>query len=84
MNSLVSFLLYISILMIAIGYVNQIKKCEEPKVEYRYIPRTFEQEQDDPVKVSQLFNSMFADQSVWMSGYRLGGTIGKKDAHKLQ
>ena len=69
--------------MIAIGYVNQIKKCAEPKVEYRYIPRTFEQEQDDPVKVSQLFNSMFTDQSVWMSGYRLGGTTSRKDVHKL-
>lgn len=83
MNSFIALLLYISILMIAVGYVNQIKKTEPPQVEYRYIPRTFEQEQDDPVKASQLFNSMFSDQSVWMSGYRLGGTTGHKDAHKL-
>ena len=72
MNSLIVFMLYISILMIAIGYVNQIKKCPPNKIVYRYIPRTFDQEQDNPVKVSQLFNNMFTDQTVWMAGYRLG------------
>ena len=83
MNTIAVFLLYIGILFIFAGYVKQMSSIKpDTKIEYRYIPRTFEQEQENPVKVSQLFNSMFTDQSIWLSGYRLGGTSGKKDAHK--
>lgn len=83
MNSIGVFFLYVGILMIFTGYSKQLSDVTpEPIIEYRYIPRTFEQEQENPVKVSQLFSSMFTDQSIWMSGYRLGGTSGKKDAHK--
>jgi len=66
MKSFVLLLMFAAFLAITIGYINQIKTCPAPKIEYRYIPRTFEQEQNEPVKLSQLFNSMFVDPTPWV------------------
>lgn len=68
MKSLIIILTFIGILAVTVGYVNQIKKCPPPKVEYRYIPRTFEEEQENPPKVSELFNTMFSQPSPWIRG----------------
>jgi len=65
--------------MVTVGYINQLQKCPPPKVEYRYIPRTFDQEQDNPVRVSQLFNNMFQEPSVWISGFKIAGK-GRKNS----
>lgn len=72
MKSIVILLWFIGIIAIVIGYINQIQQCPPPKVEYRYIPRTFEEEQNDPVKITQLFRGMFEQPSPWAAGYRLG------------
>lgn len=72
MQAIVLLLLFVGIIILVIGYVNQLKKCPPPKVEYRYIPRTFTDEQNDPVRVSQLFRNMFEEPTPWLAGYRLG------------
>jgi hypothetical protein len=66
MKTLIIILLFIGALSITIGYMNQVKSCPATKIEYRYIPRTFEQEQNEPVKISQLFNSMFTQPTPWI------------------
>lgn len=71
MKLLILSLLFFGILMVVIGYINQLHKCPPPKIEYRYIPRTFKQEQDNPVKVSQLFSNMFEEPSPWIAGFKL-------------
>lgn len=58
--------IFIGILLITINIVNNRKKCEKPKVEYRYIPRTFDEEQAEPVYVSDIFKTMFSQQSPWI------------------
>lgn len=68
MKSLIIVLTFLGIIGIVIGYVNQLKKCPPPKIEYRYIPRTFEQDQENPVKISQLFHTMFTEPSPWVRG----------------
>ena len=70
MKSIVMLLSFFAILMIAIGYINQLKKCPPSRVEYRYIPRTFQEEQDNPVKVSELYEQMFNEPSPWISGFK--------------
>jgi len=72
MKSIVILLTFAGILAITIGYINQIKQCPPPKIEYRYIPRTFEEEQNNPVQVSKIYRDMFEDPSVWMAGVRIG------------
>lgn len=72
MTTLILFLLMAGIIAVIVGYVNQKKKCPAPQIEYRFIPRTFEEEQNDPVRASQLFRNMFEDPTPWLSGYRMG------------
>jgi len=72
MKSIIVLLSFIGIVSVIIGYINQIKVCPPPRVEYRYIPRTFEDEQNDPVKVTKLFRNMFEEPTPWIAGQRLG------------
>lgn len=69
MRTIIVILTFLGIIAIAIGYVNQIKKCPPPKVEYRYVPRTFQQDQDNPVKISELFNVMFTEPTPWIRSF---------------
>lgn len=73
MKALILGLIYLGIMMVTIGYVNQLKKCPPVKVEYRFIPRTFEEEQDNPVSTAQIFDNMFTDATPWIAGTRIGG-----------
>lgn len=68
MRSLITILAFLGILSITVGYINQLKKCPPPKIEYRYIPRTFQQDQENPVKVSELYHTMFAEPTPWIRG----------------
>lgn len=72
MKSIIVLLSFVGIVALVIGYVNQLQTCPPPRVEYRYIPRTFEDEQNDPVRISKLFNNMFEKPSPWLAGYRMG------------
>lgn len=64
-----SFLLNLLLLggmaLIVMGYQKQLAVPEAPKVEYKFIPRTFKEEQESPVKVSEIFSDMFDRQSPW-------------------
>jgi len=73
MRLLLLMLLFIGTLMITVGYINQKHKCPQCKVEYRYIPRTFEQDQDNPVRTSQLFADMFNEPSPWIGDFKISG-----------
>ena len=71
MKSLVVLMTFTGIIAIIIGYINQIKQCPVPKIEYRYIPRTFTEEQENPVKISELYNTMFLEPTPWLHGMTL-------------
>lgn len=65
MKSLVLFLLYIGIILIAIGYIKSNQRCPPPRVEFRYIPRTFKEEQENPTPVLSVYGSLFSQSSPW-------------------
>jgi len=67
MKGILILMLYIGITMIIIGYMKNYEKCEEPKIEYRYVQRTFFEEQIAPTNLRKSFNGMFNDQSSWLS-----------------
>lgn len=54
--SLILILLAIGIILIY--SVTTRKKCENT-VTYKYLPRTFKEEQENPVKVGEIFSDMF-------------------------
>ena len=44
---------------------SEVSKCEQ-KVIYKYLPRTLEEEETEPIFVSQIFSPMFTQPSVWI------------------
>jgi hypothetical protein len=63
------------IILICVGVVCLVlgissKSGKDPKTEivYRYIPRTFDEEQEEPVFVTDIFKTMFSQPGVWEAG----------------
>ncbi len=66
MKSLVVILLCLGIIMIVTGYnKSMINNNKNTKIEYRYVPRTFFEEQNAPQNLQKSFNSLFNDRSTW-------------------
>ena len=40
------------------------RKCPDPVIEYRFIPRTFAEEAENPVITSDLFKNLFFENSL--------------------
>jgi hypothetical protein len=38
----------------------------EPKIIYKYLPRTLEEEENEPVFATEIFKTMFSQPSVWI------------------
>jgi hypothetical protein len=69
MKSIVLILAMVGIILIATGYVKSNLQCPPPKIEYRYITKTFEDEQDvqTPIMSMSGMYSMFEDDSAWIT-----------------
>tara|TARA_B110000208_G_C11798290_1_gene440662 strand:- start:4663 stop:4917 length:255 start_codon:yes stop_codon:yes gene_type:complete len=65
MRSLSILVLIIGLLLLVTGYIEQKKMCAKPKIEYRYIPRNFYEEQNSEVDLKSMFSDMFSKQSIW-------------------
>lgn len=62
-KSLAFFFLFLGIVMITIGYIKADKP--EPIVEYRYVPRSFKEEQENPIPLMANFGTMFTERTPW-------------------
>jgi hypothetical protein len=65
----VLFLLFTGVILAVFDLARIFKSCPKNKVVYRYIPRTFEQEQDEPISVSVVFRDLFNESSPWVAGF---------------
>lgn len=45
--------------------------CGAPRVEYRYVPRSFIDEQDDPLPLKDLVGDMFDRQAPWKASFNI-------------
>jgi len=66
-QGLIFLLIFFGLLFLAIGVVKDNKVCNNEKVIYRYIPRTPDEENSEPVFVSDLFETMFSQPSPWVN-----------------
>ena len=48
-------LLFVGFVFVVIGFMNQMRVSAKPVVEYRYVPRTFDEEQKEPPILTDLF-----------------------------
>ena len=59
-------LLIIFLITIEITKINTKRSCPLPVIEYRYVPRSFKDEQEQPVSIEDIFGVMFSKPSPWM------------------
>ena len=64
MKGIILTLLVIGITMILVGFHKKNLKCPPPKVIYKFIPRTFEEEQENPPQVTRIFDKMFKSPNI--------------------
>lgn len=63
MKSIVLFFFLVGLMMIIIG--NKKFSCLPPRVEYRYIPRSFTAEQYDRVPILATYGKLFTHADPW-------------------
>jgi len=68
MKSIILILAIIGIICMASGYIQNNLQCPPPRIQYRYIDRTFEQEQNntEPILSVSGMASMFENSDPWM------------------
>lgn len=73
MKGFLFFLLFIGLIFVVTGYIQSNQQCPPPVVVYRYIPRTFEEEQDNPAPLMSVFGKMFEEPDQYMKyrGYAM-------------
>lgn len=59
---------FIGIILIVIALTLAMNKCPGQQIVYRYIPRTPQEELNEPIHVSDIFSTMFSQQSPWIGG----------------
>jgi hypothetical protein len=60
-------ILLIGIILLTVYFLSlSTTTNSEPKIIYKYLPRTLEEEETDPIFVSQIFKTMFTQPSVWI------------------
>jgi hypothetical protein len=59
-------IVFIGIIFIVVNIVQDRFACQKKQIIVRYIPRTFDEEQEDPVYVSDAFKSMWSHKSPWI------------------
>ncbi len=70
MKVLITLILIIGFIFLILGYIYQLQKCPPPRIEYKYIPRTFEESQDNPIHVSLLYEDIFKEPDIWVAKFR--------------
>lgn len=79
MKSLIVFFFLLGVILIIYGQQSNI--CPPPRIEYRYIPRTFEQEQLDRVPILATYGDLFTKSSPWTDSIGYPGIFyDKKEA----
>ena len=66
---IVLVLFLIGIIFIVIELTKSYNECPQRKIEYRYLPRTFKEEQDSPVPIDEVYGSMFNQASPWIGSF---------------
>ncbi len=58
----------VSVILLTVYFMSKAEiseKCDQ-KIIYKYLPRTLEEEETEPVYVTQIFKTMFTQPSVWI------------------
>ena len=65
-NGIVLIFFIIGLIMLVIYFTLNSQNNNQPKIIYKYIPRTLKEQEESPVYVSEIFKTMFTQPSVWI------------------
>ena len=68
-NSITNIILLVAIVFIAIAVTREQQLSQPIRERIRYIPRSLEEEAKEPVKVGDIFKSMFENQAPWIGNF---------------
>ena len=68
-RTFILILLLIGFFLIVIDTTKMYYKCPPNKIEYRYIPRSFEDEQNSIIPIKTIFGKMFDNPSPWINSF---------------
>ena len=77
-RGIIFLLLFFGLLFVSVGVIRDNNICPSEKIVYRYIPRSFEESQNEPVYVSDIFKTMFSQSSPWVN------SMGSYDRNKQE
>jgi hypothetical protein len=66
-NIYITIIIIIAYTILIVGLTQMYYQCPPSKIIYKYVPRTFREEQESPVPVSEIFASMFNNQTPWIA-----------------
>lgn len=66
-KSILLLLLFFGSLFVIIEIMKSKHQCKPNKIIYRYVPKTFEEEQNNQPMVSDIFQTMFSQPSPWIN-----------------
>lgn len=81
MKLIAVILLITGVALVVITLSNQ-STCPPPQVEYRFVPRTFKEEQESPIKASEIFSSMFERPTPFLNRPS-GRTVTKSNINRF-
>jgi hypothetical protein len=67
-----TIVLITGIALVYLAYKTSQKACPPPQIEYRFVPRTFEEEQKTPVEPSVIFKNMFDNPTPFVGTFTIG------------
>ena len=59
----------IALIFISIGVTRSEAMLNQPKETIKFIPRSLEEEQREPVSIGKIFKSMFDQQTPWIGSF---------------
>lgn len=68
-RNLMTLIFFIALSFIVLDIGRSSKKCPEQKTIYKFVPRTFSQEQNDSNFASTVFKNMFEKSSPWVNSF---------------
>lgn len=65
--AIMKVIFFVGIILVVIGLTKSSNQCPAPQVVYRYVPRTFTEDQENPVPLDDIFYNMFNNPTPWVS-----------------
>jgi len=68
MNNYILIILIMGVFLVGLNILYSMRDCPQPQIIYRYIPKTLEEEENNPTYPSEIFKTMFSQPSPWIGG----------------